>query len=82
MSLSIADYSARIRDSLVDAKASILRIPPTLSETSLTTVMGSCQEPGKKGRAARIRALKSSSALEPLFSSLRDDDARKDAYTY
>ena len=37
MSLSIADYSARIRDSLVDAKDSVLRIPPTLSETSLTT---------------------------------------------
>ena len=81
MSLSIADYSARIRDSLVDAKDSVLRIPPTLSETSLTIVMGSCQDSGKEDRAARISALKSNSNLEPFFSSLQDDDARKDAYS-
>jgi hypothetical protein len=81
MSLSLADYSARIRDSLVDAKDAVLRIPPSLSETSLTTVMGSCQDSGKEDRAARIRALKSSSTLEPLFLSLQDDDARKEAYS-
>ena len=39
MSLSLADYSARIRDSLVDAKDAVLRIPPSLSETSLTTLL-------------------------------------------
>ena len=81
MSLTIADYSSRIRDSLVDAKDSVLRIPPTLSETSLTTVMGSCQDQGKEDRAARIRALKQSSTLEPLFTPLQDDDARKEAYS-
>ena len=79
--MSLADYSARIRDSLVDAKDAVLRIPPSLSETSLTTVMGSCQEAGKEDRAARIRALKSNSTLEPLFTSLQDDDARKEAYS-
>ena len=37
MSLTIADYSARIRDSLVDAKDAVLRIPNLLSQLSLTT---------------------------------------------
>ena len=81
MSLSIADYSSRIRDSLVDAKDLVLSIPIALSDASLTTVMGSCQEAGKEERATRIRALRMNPELEPLFSSLVDDDARKNAYS-
>ena len=80
MSLSIANYSPRIRESLVDSKDSVLRIPPLLSEQTLTTVMGSCQDSGKEDRAARVRALKDNSALAALFSGLTDDDTRKNAY--
>ena len=81
MSLIIVDYSSRIRDSLVDSKDPVLRIPPMLSRHALTTVMGSCQDQGREDRTARIRALKSNSTLDALFSSLDDDDARKDAYS-
>lgn len=81
MSLSIADYSSRIRDSLVHCRDSVLSIPPMLTELSLTTVMGSCQDSGKEDRAARVRALKENSTLASLFSGLADDDARKNAYS-
>ena len=81
MSLSIADYSSRIRDSLVQCRDSVLSIPPMLTELSLTTVMGSCQDSGKEDRAARVRALKENSTLASLFSGLADDDARKNAYS-
>ena len=82
MSLSIADYSSRIHDSLVDTKDAVLRINPILSELSLTTVMGSCQDYGKEGLDARIRALEQSSDLAPFFNSLADDAARNEVYKF
>ena len=78
--MSIAEISSRIHDSLVDTKDAVLRINPILSEHSLTTVMGSCQDQGEEDLDDRILALEQSSDLAPFFSSLADDAARNELY--
>ena len=78
--MSIAEISSRIHDSLVDTKDAVLRINPILSEHSLTTVMGSCQDQGEEDLNDRILALEQSSDLAPFFNSLADDAARNELY--